>query len=278
MTFPASRLGPLPWQTEAGSGTLRLPYNGIITTLGAGGGPLGTTFPVIYPGITEIGSTTNTGGYLAPGAKAGEVCVVINNFSGISGTNSFDVYAPGTGSIINGRVNGVTTRTTIPPFGGAIFTCRGNDVWQALVCPGEDTSGNFQFGAVTLSAAAIDLTPQGGTALFRTFGVIKTADYSVAYTDTQKVFSNTGASGQVIFTLPTPVATVYVSYTFIVAAAQNLRVLTSGGGILGIGANTGTANGYTESSTVNSVIRVTSGFNSTAWIAEHTIGTWANPT
>jgi hypothetical protein len=54
----------------------------------------------------------------------------------------------------------------------------------------------------------------------------KTADYTVTTADNGSIFTNTGASGAVVFSLPA--ATVGLHYKFGVGAAQALRVDANG--------------------------------------------------
>lgn len=103
----------------------------------------------------------------------------------------------------------------------------------------------------------------------------KTTDYPVVAADSGKVFTNEGAVAQVIFTLPTAVAG--RTYTFCVHASQNLRVLANTGDILRISASGGTAAGFSESSTVGSVVKFTA-LNATDWFGEFIAGTWSAPT
>lgn len=115
------------------------------------------------------------------------------------------------------------------------------------------------------------LVVAGNVAWYSTLSA-KTADYTVTATDAQaKVFHNTGAAGTVIFTLPTAAAGLRV--TFIVTAAQILRIFTGTTDTIRVAASASTATtGYVQASTIgNAITLVCIG---TQWVAESYVGTW----
>lgn len=98
----------------------------------------------------------------------------------------------------------------------------------------------------------------------------KTANYTVISTDSRTAFTNTGATGQVIFTLP--VASSGFECSFAVTAAQELRVSAPSGNI-----NVGgvlTAGVFLKSSTIGATLNI--GVRNGAYVVLMTTGTWAD--
>jgi hypothetical protein len=100
-----------------------------------------------------------------------------------------------------------------------------------------------------------------------------TTSYSVQLADTGTVFTNSGALGTVIFTLPTPGAFL-LNYTFVVVNAQNLEILLPGGVIGFLGSAQTVSGGNFLSATVGSSITLVA-INSTVYIATQSTGLWA---
>lgn len=75
-------------------------------------------------------------------------------------------------------------------------------------------------GYVSSTKILVDIDPDGTANTGTT--VVKTADYTVKVGDSGKTFTNTGASGAVVFALPAAVAG--LKYRFRVGVAQQLRI------------------------------------------------------
>lgn len=100
----------------------------------------------------------------------------------------------------------------------------------------------------------------------------KTADYTLLIRDSGGVFTNAGAGGAVVFDLP--VATPGLEYTFVVRAAQHLRLNPNGSETINKADGTvGGAGKYLGINTVNSTCRircVTAGH----WTLMDALGAW----
>lgn len=80
----------------------------------------------------------------------------------------------------------------------------------------------------------------------------KTAGYTLLAADGNKVLTNTGSTGTVIFTLPA--ATLGLTYSFSVEVAQILEILAVGTDVLRIGATTSAAAGNLQSNVIGSTL------------------------
>jgi hypothetical protein len=96
--------------------------------------------------------------------------------------------------------------------------------------------------------------------------------YSVQLADTGTVFTNFGALGTVIFTLPTPGAFL-LNYTFIVIAAQTLEILLPGGTFMYFGGQESASGGNMQSSTPGCAASLTA-ISTTIYVATSLTGTW----
>jgi hypothetical protein len=99
--------------------------------------------------------------------------------------------------------------------------------------------------------------------------VPKTSDYTLvgdaAASDCGKLFTNTGASGQVIFSLPA--SAVGLNYSFCVTAAQYLQVKAAGSDVIYLGTGVTSAAGYLRGASIGTAFKVScpkSGF----WFVE----------
>ena len=93
-----------------------------------------------------------------------------------------------------------------------------------------------------------------GNLAYRRFVSPQITNYPVLSTDTNKFFTNTGASGSVNFTLPTPVAG--ITYTFYVNAAQTVQVTAAASTTITIDGSTTSSGGNIMNSTTGSVVRL----------------------
>ncbi len=100
----------------------------------------------------------------------------------------------------------------------------------------------------------------------------KTGNYTVTIADGASVFTNEGAGAEVIFTLPT--ALKGLRYTFIVQAAQNLRITAGTGDTIRVAGVVSAAAGNMVNAVVGSSVTLVA-INATEWMAESAInGTW----
>lgn len=101
--------------------------------------------------------------------------------------------------------------------------------------------------------------------------LIKTSNYPVLVGDSGTVFTNTGAGGDIVLTLPA--AAVGLEYLAFVNAAHNVRFLASGSNTITNGASTSGAGGHIDNTTVGSAVRLI-GLNTSKWVVLSTVGTW----
>jgi hypothetical protein len=100
----------------------------------------------------------------------------------------------------------------------------------------------------------------------------KTANYTVLNTDSGQHFDNTGAAGEVDFTLPTYVAG--LKYCFTVTAAQTLKVIAPAANKIAIGTTNSAAAGNMTATAVYSTACIYATTVSNQWAAKSTTGSW----
>lgn len=101
--------------------------------------------------------------------------------------------------------------------------------------------------------------------------VAKTADYTVIPDDVGKIFTNAGAAGAVIFTLPTPKPGMW--FTFIKAVVgQNLVIQAPAS----VTINNGTAAQVYKNTTSEMGTATLVGISATQYAVQAEKGTWAN--
>ncbi len=99
----------------------------------------------------------------------------------------------------------------------------------------------------------------------------KTADYTVLAHETGKTFSNSGAGGAVVFTLPTPKAGMW--FLFLKLTQENLSLQAP----TGVSINGGTAGKiYENVAAENNKSCLVMGINETAYAVVAERGTWVN--
>lgn len=134
---------------------------------------------------------------------------------------------------------------------------------------GSWTSGNCMQQSATVNAA-IDAGGACGTTTLTTS--TKTTNYPVVSGDTGKIFNNTGAAGEVDFTLPAAAAG--LNYCFTVDAAQIVKVIAASGEKVAIGASNSTASGnFTSNAPFSTACFY--GLKAGQWVARSVTGSWA---
>jgi hypothetical protein len=100
-----------------------------------------------------------------------------------------------------------------------------------------------------------------------------TTSQNIVANQNGSIFTNSGASGSVTLTLPTPL--VGLQYTFVVVAAQTLQINATGGSVvIGLGELASTAGGNVSSNSPYSAVSLVC-LSSTLWAATSTSGTWS---
>jgi hypothetical protein len=107
--------------------------------------------------------------------------------------------------------------------------------------------------------------------------VTQNANYAVLSTDVETEFTNTGASGQIQFSLPACTsANLGFRDTFSVAANQNIAVVTNGNDIFATPGLSGTAHKVLVSSNVAGNAVTSTCYAAGVWRANPTAGGWAS--
>lgn len=99
-----------------------------------------------------------------------------------------------------------------------------------------------------------------------------TSPVTVTSSDSGKVFTNEGATGKIVFNLPTAVAN--YNYTFVVEDADGIDVVASAGDTIQFASTVTAAAGTITSTTIGSSITLVA-INATEWVATSLVGTWA---
>lgn len=90
-------------------------------------------------------------------------------------------------------------------------------------------------------------------------------------TDSGKVYTNEGASAEIVFNLPTAAAD--LNYTFIVQDANGIQINANTGDTIRVAASVSASAGLIETATVGNVVKLVA-INATEWIAVSYVGTW----
>lgn len=122
--------------------------------------------------------------------------------------------------------------------------------------------------ATATTTPAITLTLGPGYADTR---ASKTANYTVLSTDSNTQFDNTGAAGEVDFTLPT--AASGLRYGFTVKANQVLKVIAGASTTISIGATSSASAGNISANTKYAHVELEA-ISTTEWVAFSSTGTW----
>ena len=223
-------------------------------------------------GLYVSGPTSITQGYSVPSALTDGATIAVN----AALSNNFTVTIAGNrtlsnptnlvaGQILNFQITQDATGNRTLAFGtnynGAISLNPAANAVTLFSCYASSSS--------SLQCAGGYQPPVGG--LYAT----KIANYAVLVSDSQTTFDNGGASGTVIFTLPT--AASGLKYCFVVAASQTLEVLAQSTDKIAFGTtNTSAAGGnISASATFSSICIVAPHGIANQWVATSApAGTW----
>lgn len=124
-----------------------------------------------------------------------------------------------------------------------------------------DIDGNLKYGPISVSSSSLRIISAQSTS-----PVVVSAS-----TDVNKIFTNEGATGVVIFELPP--ASAGLTYTFVSQNSNNITIQAAIGNTLQIGLNVSAPGGLISTTDVGSSIELVA-INSTEWISISTEGTW----
>lgn len=146
------------------------------------------------------------------------------------------------------------------------------DSSTAVLCsPNEATFVQVADGTVTIDGAVI--SP-------RVYEFDVTSDQAMSVGVSASLTKNTGASGEVILTLPqlTPgnaASTAGTTYTFYVTANQFLRIAAASGDKIRLNASLSAAGGYVRSNTIGDSVTLVADSDAVTWLATSIVGTVA---
>jgi len=133
-------------------------------------------------------------------------------------------------------------------------------------------SGYVRATSPTLVTPALGAATATTIAGQKALEVTKTSNYSVLTGDSNTYFDNTGAAGEVDFTLPAYAAG--LRYCFTVTAAQTLKVIAPASTKIAIGTTNSAAAGNITAGAVYSTACIFATSVSNQWAADRTTGTW----
>ena len=178
---------------------------------------------------------------------------------------------------------------TFSPAAGATTTLTHNFGNANHVTTCQDSSGNVFIPSVLTLGANSDAITTGAAmtnavctainstgALTNSLNIVtKTSAYQLLASDSGSIFTNTGASGSVVLTLPTSAnTTVGLHYEVYVDAAQTLEVLAGTGVTIQVAGVTGGTAGNAQSATSGDIIDLVA-LSTTRWVARKVIGVWS---
>ena len=190
--------------------------------------------------------------------------VAVNGSLGLMGATSgtLRLAAPATAGTNLITLPGGTT--DFSATGGASQVVKQTSAGGALTVAQLATSDLGDIGTFNLNTT--------GTAQFKVKESTKTTNYSVLSTDSGTYFDNTGAAGEVDFSLPTYAAG--LRYCFTTTAAQILKVIAPASAKIAIGTTNSATAGNVTASAVYSAVCIFATSVSNQWAADRTTGSW----
>jgi len=271
----------------AGGGTFNGGFGGNVAVASGVGGLAGSGFAGGTSGTASLtsaaGGNSNAAstaagasGNVTVGSGAGGTASGTTSNGGNSGSVTISTGAAGTGTSANGAVGNIifapggTTGATLTPT----LLALGSGTTNAF--PGLKRNGTAVNFRLADNSADAPITASTGTFSGALTGyeatTTKTSNYNVAVADVAQHFDNTGASGEVDFTLPAYAAG--LRYCFTVTAAQTLKVIAPASNKIAIGTTNSAAAGNITASATYSTACIYATAVSNQWVAESTTGSW----
>ena len=256
--------------------TAASPNAGILSGTGGSGATNGAAITVrggAGGGTSGVGGLlTLNGGAATAGASAGGATTVTTGAGSTSGNSGVLTLSTG----VAGATGAGGAITVLSGSGGATSGNSG----AVTIRTGTVTSGTV--GTVGLGVGNVDnwlITAtgnlekqvQGDFILTERSVTPRTADLGLAHTNSFGVFTNEGAGGTVVFTLPAAAAG--MEFEFYVVAAQTLNVTAGAGDTIRLGANVSAAAGNITNATIGGYVKLQA-LNATEWFASAPVGTW----
>jgi len=270
-------------------GLYRLNYGDYEDNVTAVGSTQGTAY-ALTKRVTRV-TGGNGAGVVLPTATQGDCYLVLNESAsnpaaGLS--NAINVYPPSGDSIYP---LGANTRNYQSANTAVFYEKLGSTYWRALTVDMKSdhisrTIGDsiYFYGVVTIFSAfsassTVDFTGtttigSGGTFRSRMVPTVQTTDLTLTDAMCGRNYNNSGASGAMVFTLPTAVAGQI--YHARVVAAQYVRFTAAGSSTIYLGSTVSAAGGYIRSNVAGSTVTLECqvGGSSGVWVATDYTGTW----
>lgn len=186
-----------------------------------------------------------------------------------------DIYAAqlvGTSQIYSDAIGGLVSSAGASGVKGVQLASNGQYCWGSSTTP---VSGFGDTGLGRVAAGIVKVTDGDtgqGALLNKRVITAKTADYTVTAAETGTVFTNTGAAGTVVFTLPASPAN-GLTYEFHITEAQSVDIKTGTAVLIYANAAPTTATtGKLTKNTVGTCIQLV--YNGVAWMGTGQSGTW----
>lgn len=240
--------------TEVGSFTAPL-----IATLGGTGKSSYTQGSLLVStSTTVVGEVTDvaTGQVLTSGGTS-----TVPAYSGTPTVTSVTLSGNTAKSFLYSDSASLVAATTAPSNGEILIGDTGNIPAKATLTQGAGIT-------ITNGAHSITIAASGGGNKTVT---AKTGNYSVLSGDAGVVFTNTGAAGTVIFTLPT--AASGLNYTFYVDAVHVVEVLAGASTTIQLGGSISSSAGNFQAGTSGYCVTVVA-ISTTQWVATAITGNW----
>lgn len=266
-------LAPGSFSTSGGSGTqggtTGATTNAIVKATAAN--TLGDSAVIEASGARLcFGGTSASYGAVKYALVNGALQFVLADNSGAIGLDSSGLYG-NTGFIYN-AYGGFGANAGASGINGTQLGSAGQYCWGSS----GTTFGGFGDTGLGRAAAGVVQVTDGSTGqgalLAKRVITAKTADYTVTAAETGTVFTNTGASGTVVFTLPAAPAN-GLTYEFHITAAQSVDIQTGTAVLIYANAVATTATtGKLTKNTVGTCIQLV--YNGVAWMGVGQSGTW----
>ncbi len=153
--------------------------------------------------------------------------------------------------------------------------CEGNDSRLSDArTPTSHASSHQNGGGDEISVAGLSgelADPQPAKDLGTPVTAQASTPLTLTSSDSGKVYTNEGATAQIVFNLPTAAAD--LNFTFITQDADGIQVVAASGDTIRIAASATPAAGNISNTTIGNTVQLVA-INATEWIATYYVGTW----
>lgn len=211
---------------------------------------------------STIGATTpNTGAFTTLAASS-------LNVSGVVTASSYTGnFAVGSGSAavpalyFSAEPSTGIFRPTAKTFGISVFGTQRFSISDTAINIGGAITGDTSTGPILVNKSLGYSVPISNN----------TTNVSVTFTQSNYVFTNSGASGAIVYTLP--VATAGAQYGFYIKAGQQVTITAASGGYIKYGTISTSSGGSFSSSTIGNYLKILA-ISTSEWIVDFIVGEW----